>query len=354
MGTNINVDGVISKEDAERFAKHIRDNYPSGHVMPNTVTGRSEYVPMPQSIPKRISIGARQQGKTMQIDHLMVGDAHIGRIDLQKLDMKAMEDKLIAALAAKHSDVNDMLSKGDFFHAMYGGAQHDARIDALAQGYRAMDALPKRGLNGPRDIPESWQRALKHIRRCFPHALLVGGALRDRDNGVGVKDLDIFIEASRDEIGAVEEAQDYIDKTLGWQTELVDTSVYAEWFGSTRILGILRAKRQSMPTIELIFCSFPSTPEEVFQRVDFGSSQIAFDGEVIYKTNNYESDYRMKRFRLVTEADDKQMVRRLERWARLREKYPKWSLDLGVMGQQGVMPWRSAEYGHKIIKMHGV
>ena len=237
-----------------------------------------------------------------------------------------------------------------------------AKAAAAAKAYRILNpsvwdiVMPDkidRGLNGPRDIPETWKRALRDVRRVFPEALLVGGALRDRDNGVGVKDLDIFIEASQDRLDAVIEAQAVISKELGWTTELIDTSVYAEWFGTNRILGLLRVKLPSMPTIELIFCSFPSTPEELFDRVDFGSSQIAFDGTVIYKTENYEYDRRRKLFRLVTEASDEQMVRRLERWARLKEKYPKWSLDLGVMGSD-FAPWTVSKEGHTIYKMYGV
>ena len=230
----------------------------------------------------------------------------------------------------------------------------EARLDVEKWRIQMPPNASPRGLNGPRDIPETWKSALRKVRSLFPEALLVGGALRDRDNDVAVKDLDIFVEARSSGIDAVMDAQQYIKNALGWDTELLDATVYVEWFGANRIIGILRVKLPSMPAVELIFCDFPTNPESGFSRVDFGSSQIAFDGSVIYKTENYEHDRRMKQFRLVTEADDRQMVRRLTRWARLREKYPKWDLNLGVMGNASILPWTIAAEGDHIIKMYGV
>lgn len=49
-------------------------------------------------------------------------------------------------------------------------------------------------------IPQSWTDLLSQIQAICPSAVLAGGALRDLDHGVPVKDLDIFIRAgSNDE-----------------------------------------------------------------------------------------------------------------------------------------------------------
>ena len=45
-------------------------------------------------------------------------------------------------------------------------------------------------------IPSAWRAALGAVQSVVPQAVLAGGALRDRDNGKKVKDLDIFLPVS--------------------------------------------------------------------------------------------------------------------------------------------------------------
>lgn len=49
---------------------------------------------------------------------------------------------------------------------------------------------------GVNDVPLAWRQLLADVQLELPRggAVLAGGALRDLDNGVEVKDLDIFIE----------------------------------------------------------------------------------------------------------------------------------------------------------------
>ena len=44
------------------------------------------------------------------------------------------------------------------------------------------------------DIPSSWRELLGEIREVAPDAVIAGGALRDRDNGRPIKDLDVFVQ----------------------------------------------------------------------------------------------------------------------------------------------------------------
>lgn len=323
-------EAVISQRQADRMARYRRGD---------TVTGRTVMPSPPVQVPKSAS-------RSETIDITAFGKPRISEVVTNvhgSFDYSALEKRMLSEMMARQDE--------DFRRYLSMGYQLEPHPWGESSAM-TIPALPKRGLNGPRDIPATWKSALREIQSIFPHAALVGGALRDRDHGVKVKDLDIFIEASEPTYDALCAAQNLLEEK-GFQTKLVDTSVYKDWFGVTKIVGIVETAIGSCPPIQLIFCDFP-VDETLLYRLDFGCCQIMYDGRQIKRTDAYEFDRRRKLFRLVTGCDSRQMVRRLERWARLREKYPEWELDLGVMAPDYVVNEHREKSDRAIQVMHGV
>lgn len=184
---------------------------------------------------------------------------------------------------------------------------------------------PARALATPRDIPMSWKAALRLVQRIYPGAQLAGGALRDRDAGVKVKDLDFF---ATQHDGSFDEAQETVRwfASQGIVASLSEATLpYTAGLLTSKIAHVVDFKIEGCPPCQLIIGDFDMT--ELLKEFDFGVCQIAFDGKVITKTGNYERDFRRRKFRMVTECSDRQFIRRLERWHRLSKKDPPAGLS---------------------------
>lgn len=175
------------------------------------------------------------------------------------------------------------------------------------------------------DIPKAWRAALASVRLTFPDAVIAGGCLRDREQGVKVKDVDIFISTSgmKDSYGSGPIKSKL--EAAGWPDVQVNgEKSYGQGVSSRGIVAVLDLIYPDCPPVNLI-----AMKNFQLEEFDFGICQIMFDGKSIFRTPDYHHDLAARQFRLVPKVDDASFVRSLGRWARLKEKFPAWTLHLG-------------------------
>lgn len=176
------------------------------------------------------------------------------------------------------------------------------------------------GLNDINDIPKAWRSALASVKLSYPEAVIAGGALRDREHGVKVKDIDIFVNDKTCSADIIRKL-----RATGWaDIQLNGDDSYGDGASERQIVAVLDLKYPGCPDIQLI-----AMRQFKLEEIDFGICQIAFDGTRIIRTPDYHLDMQAKQFRLIPKVADAMFVRSLARWARLKEKYPEWKLHLG-------------------------
>ena len=179
-------------------------------------------------------------------------------------------------------------------------------------------------------IPSAWRAALGAVQSVVPQAVLAGGALRDRDNGKKVKDLDIFLPVSENtwyDLDTVCRAMTKMD----FEATISESKMYPQ--SDNRIVGVVDVKYVGAPPLQLIVGEWGRSINDLFQLFDFGICQIAFDGRDIHRSKDYAIDLRDKKFRLVTPRTTQSFEQSVERFARLKhEKYQDWKFDLGHWG----------------------
>jgi hypothetical protein len=169
------------------------------------------------------------------------------------------------------------------------------------------------------DIPKAWRSALASVQVLYPDAVMAGGCLRDREQGVKVKDIDIFVPCESTDVEHGRRVRRAMAAD-GWQDiDVVSDKTY----NGERISMSLETKFPGCPPINIIVMPY------ALKEFDFGICQIEFDGKRILRTRDYHLDKRAQVFRLVPVVNDSEFVRSLERWSRLKEKYPSWKLNLG-------------------------
>jgi hypothetical protein len=185
-------------------------------------------------------------------------------------------------------------------------------------------SLPLTGLNGLDDIPTSWRRLLKAIQVPCPTAVLAGGALRDRDNGREVKDLDIFINA-RD----MTEADRLVGSLIGAGFDIVwepsDVTAYPE--DQNLEVVVVAELRTAIVNydVQLIFTNWDTA--KIAERFDYGICRLSFDGTSIVRPPEYDEDREAKVFRLRRDRPTPISMRgSIHRYARLTaSKYAGWT-----------------------------
>lgn len=241
---------------------------------------------------------------------------------LAKLDLADIEAKMQAAMGP---DIMDKIRR----FGLYGGDRTSlaTATGSVGQGEYVVPTV-KRGLTGPKEIPAAWKAALKRLQFFFPDAVLAGGALRDRDAGKKVKDLDFFIQVP--DVGA--NRQQEIKKILqkdGWEPHLMNAGSYADWFRSN-VAAVINAEFKGCPKIQIILLTTGVEAKQLLPEFDFGLNQIMFNGETIQKTFDYDSDFQAKRFRVIGKQTTKMFNRIVGRYARISKRYEGWSFDAGA------------------------
>ena len=186
-------------------------------------------------------------------------------------------------------------------------------------------------------VPNDWTAMLKTIRSVHPEALICGGALRDLDHGRSIKDIDVFVKAPvKTPLLAAAFGIPEVNFTL-----IVSESV-AEYLKMREVVEVYQANLLPVeevqfdsgfiaidhrPPVQIIGLSMDVTPEAVMDRVDFGLSQIAYDGETVHTTAAYRVDSLCQQFTVVTCENADDAKRTYKRWERIfKEKYQGWLL----------------------------
>jgi hypothetical protein len=197
---------------------------------------------------------------------------------------------------------------------------------------------PECGLNDKADIPAPWRHMLTTLQMFFPDAVIAGGCLRDRDTGVKVKDIDVFMPAATSTENDLQTIAGVLRRE-GWDVSCHAATMYPQGM-DTRVIGVLDTSYPGCPPIQIIVGEW-FTDRRLLDKFDFGICQIMYDGRDLIKTRDYDRDFVNAQFRIVTERSDLAFVQSINRWARLKGKYPTWTFHLGTRGST-TPPFRAA------------
>lgn len=199
------------------------------------------------------------------------------------------------------------------------------------------------------DVPVAWRGCLKELQQFWPEAVLAGGALRDRDNKVKPKDLDFFLPSHS---GLVEDVAGVFNtlKQAGWDAKRADAHNYAR----PGLIGVVDVKYPGCPPVQIVVGKWNTATIE--QEFDFGICQIVFDGREIRRTHEYRSDQIRRTFTYLGLPDD--ISRSVDRFARIKPRYPNWLFKLNSQIYTGSMATlgytatrRSAQYHPNIQQL---
>ena len=177
------------------------------------------------------------------------------------------------------------------------------------------------------EIPKAWRQILEKIQMEHPHAVLAGGALRDLDHGVKVKDLDIFIACGDDE-----EAAGLNELLGGKEVEQPELQWYPESMREVVLVSDYDHKVNKLEVdidipVQFIMCNW--RVDKILSRFDYAICRIGYDGRKIFYEDDYDKDKAEKTMTLVRCKGQAALEASVERFARWRPKYPKHRWVLG-------------------------
>lgn len=185
------------------------------------------------------------------------------------------------------------------------------------------------GINTVGDIPKAWRDLFALIKDHVGGVIMAGGCLRDRDNGVRVNDIDLFVPQTT---GSEKDVTSLVPLllSLGAQrAEVVNDRMYPEGVDN-RIIGVVEAKFVSCPLVlQFVVGDWGVGIPDLFHRFDYGICMIAYDGKQIHRSPEYFTDQKAKLFRLCTPRSRSAFQKSVMRYAKLLPKYPGWKFDLG-------------------------
>lgn len=184
------------------------------------------------------------------------------------------------------------------------------------------------------NIPQRWQDALRAIKDAgFPEAFIGGGALRDLDHGVEVKDVDIFVRWRGDETFSM------LSRALYSRAALDVTKHDADYqTDASMVLCVFEFHDTALGTepIQVIACApiDEETPREFMRhqldRFDIGLCKIGFDGKDLTVHSDYLADKQDEVLRLRSPRNPGRSEQRLRR---IGERYPEHAL-IGFGGRE--------------------
>ncbi len=180
----------------------------------------------------------------------------------------------------------------------------------------------------PSDIPKSWVKELQRLQSIHRNVVLAGGALRDLDLGLPVKDLDFFVSAGNESEALALAKQMGAKEVENWEElDEEDRRCYPD--SMREIIHVADLKKQvDGKTVQLVFVNW--VVWNIIERFDYGLCQIMFDGTKVKVTKAYsegKADKVLKVVRADTPAALSSSVKRFCRW---QDKFPGYDWQLGV------------------------
>lgn len=166
-------------------------------------------------------------------------------------------------------------------------------------------------LNTGLTIPDKWVELLKQLQVEDPSAVLAGGAIRDLYlRKKPIKDLDFFVKKP---LGFPQFKNQPPEKCYEGSTPYVQDIYYYP-------------DAAPLPINVVVGYGYEST-YQLIETFDFGLCQIAFDGNRIIKTWQFEQDhYRQVMTLYLGERQGHRREASIARFERWRDKYPEFSI----------------------------
>lgn len=174
-------------------------------------------------------------------------------------------------------------------------------------------------------VPPEWEELRSLVAKACGTTLIVGGALRDLDNGVAVKDIDLFVlvppllRESFDPAfyeAALRCCVPGLEVTEQLHTDYCDFRDEVFHVTTCRVAGFEY-------DVQIIFAAL-DTEMEAIERVDFGLCQIGWTGAELIRSEAYDIDKACRQFTLLQCPSDYHRKRSVRRYERFLAKYPDW------------------------------
>ncbi len=182
-------------------------------------------------------------------------------------------------------------------------------------------------------LPAAWKETLDTISMVIKdRAVLSGGALRDWGHGAPVKDLDVFVPWSVDNLDDLNQ----MFEVLGW-SRVQNIPPSCEGLGE--VVAVVGYAKDGQIDVNVIFLSpdVDLSPLGIACRNDFGICQVSAwleDGEWRFDYSEaFITDVMDRTFTLVREGDESRSLKRFER---LKQKYPEHQLLTPFIPPSGV------------------
>lgn len=170
-------------------------------------------------------------------------------------------------------------------------------------------------------VPKAWKAALAAVQTIAPEAVIAGGCLRDLDNGVPIKDIDIFVN------GRFERDLNHLLKRLrnfdSFSCQDYDPEDLYPVGDGNDVVGYFEAMYDDcLYPLQIIMVNFDCA--KITERCDYGICRISFDGKALFRHPDYERGKRSMQFHLCMDRGDEGLAASVHRFARLSKKYPGW------------------------------
>lgn len=174
------------------------------------------------------------------------------------------------------------------------------------------------------EVPPAWHDLIKRVHAAgLSEGVIAGGALRDLDNNVAPKDIDVFVwdrgkERNQEMLAGL------------WPEDAISTDVprhVCNYLSSGDVSEVLKIDHDAvLVPVQIVFLRQRQGPAAIADRCDFGISRIIYGGTQPFITDDYLIDKALKRFTILR-ADNKDDLERSERrFVRISERYPEWEL----------------------------
>jgi hypothetical protein len=168
-------------------------------------------------------------------------------------------------------------------------------------------------------IPKSWTSVLKAIQQQpnWSTAIIAGGALRDSDNERPIKDVDIFVPYAENSFERLISATGKHDLTKVGHNKKLITSTGANidpvHFTFKLDGWKVEVSQKVCPDFDYL---------KLLEGFDIGLCMISYDGNDIYKSQEYIKDKDNKTITIVRPTGGGEMTHA----ERIQKKYPNWTI----------------------------